>query len=321
MVAIGCGQRERVPAYVFPLAPSGPFTSAAPANLRQLGGTFIAADKTAFAVQVTWDEVQGAGTYRVEVGDSPGGNNLFNREFGATSRVVSFNLPYLGTAFVRVRARAGTTVGQSSAELSIPSADLRDFVEALFFGTGAMGINPGTTCPGPTGDLMRGLPRGTTVQVVFGSGTGADQSATVRRMVTQFADATGVSVAFQNSSELAPAAAINRLVVATVPDNQVESSCGNFSLDSCFTHLTHSPLQVRQLIKASLVGHRLGFFTGWGMGLCGVGIPGWSVMSGFIDLPSEFTDADTTALRAVYGAGLGQGSPRSAFVAAGLIRP
>ncbi len=308
---------------MFPLLPTGPFTGTPPSNLRQMGGYFIAPDKTAFAVSVTWDEVQGAFTYVVEAGDTPGGNNLLVTEFAATGRVALVKLPFLGAAFVRVRAKAGASVGQQSAELTIPSADFRDFVEGLFFGTGAMaGTEPLTTCPAPTGGVMRGWPRGPTVQVLFGSGLGGGQLATVQRMVTQFAEASGVSVAVQNSPELAPAAATNRMVVATVPDDQVERACGNNpSLDFCFTNLSFAPFQVRLLIKASLTGHRLGVFNGWAYGLCGVGIPGWSVMSGFVDLPSEFTEADTRALRTIYGAGLGQGSPRSAFVAAGFIRP
>jgi hypothetical protein len=323
VVAVGCGQRERVPPYVFPLLPTGPFTGEAPANLRQDGGYFLAADKTAWAVQVSWDAVQGAGSYRIEVGDSPGGNNVYAAEFGARFRQIIYKLPFLGNTFVRVRARSGATEGQPSAELMIPSADLRDFIEAMFFGTGAMGLNTGTTCPGPTGDVMRGWPRGQTVQVVFGSGLAGSQLATVQRMVTQFADVSGVSISVQNSSELTPPPLVNRVVVASAPDDEFARACPFIEApEVCFTNLSFSPFFVmRMLFRGSLTGHRLGMFLGWTFGLCGVGIPGWSVMSGFGDLPSEFTEADLRALSAVYGAGFGQGTPRSAFVAAGLIRP
>jgi hypothetical protein len=318
--ASACDRRGLIPPYAFPLAPTGPFAGTAPANPRATSGYFVAADKSSFAVQITWDAVPGAFTYVVEVGDAPGARNLSVTEIAGTSRSFVVRLPLLGTAYVRVKAKAQTEVGPSSAEISFPVADFRDFVEVLFFGTGALGFETGT-CPGPTGGIMRGWPRGQQIRVLFGSGVSSDQKLVVQRMVERFRDAaSGISVVIQDSPLQDPPAGVNQLVVAAVADDQVEHSCGGAAVDTCFTSLNFAPFQIRYLMKSSVTGHRLGFFTGWAFGLCGVGAPGWSVMSGFQDLPAEFTSPDFQAISAVYGAGLGQGSPRSAFVGAGLIR-
>ncbi len=90
--------------------------------------------------------MSGVEAYAFEVGSTPGGADL--GRFEGTSPIVrASNLPLKGTSYARVRARRGTEVSGASQEVAIVTLDLRDVIDAAFFGNGPLVPRGTARCP------------------------------------------------------------------------------------------------------------------------------------------------------------------------------
>ena len=77
----------------------------------------------------------GASAYTVEVGSLSGGSDVAKFDVGAATSFNWTGVP-VGTFYVRVVPRQGTTSGTASKEVVVGSIDARQMIDALIFGSG-----------------------------------------------------------------------------------------------------------------------------------------------------------------------------------------
>lgn len=124
--AVACGSSGS------PASPSSSTTSSAPTNfaitLQQV--TF-----TANLITVSWS---GSGTtYRVLAGAAPGGSEALSVDVTGTS--YTWTAPRTANIYyIRVAATSGGQLGTASQELPVFTIDMRNVIDALFFGYGPM---------------------------------------------------------------------------------------------------------------------------------------------------------------------------------------
>ena len=112
----------------------------------------------------------------VEFGSSPGLANLGSFEVSTTSFDFG-NLPP-GEVYSRVRTRIDAVVSDPSNEASVHYFDFRDYIEAIFLGTGPLTPTNGDHGCSATG-WVRGFGSGSTVAVIASDSMSPSQMAAV----------------------------------------------------------------------------------------------------------------------------------------------
>ena len=322
--------------------PSGPGTAslppAAPAGLSAL----IAPALGVNAVTLSWSAVAGVDGYTVELGKSSGTSEVSTTQVpGSATSVTLGGLQSGGTYFARAKARNQAGTSAASNEVRIESVDLRDVIDALYFGSGPLIPRDGlTACISPSRSWIT-YPSGVTVRLIMSSST---VSAAVQQLVQRAADdwvttTNGTnSVIVQLTGEADPRPGSNEITVATHPD-PISQGCGFERGCTILTIRSSLLVSARAILGPSIaaataayshdaVGHG-------GLGMCHIdgGLIGGArntLMGGGpnvfscsstsdICIATSLSPLDAAAARAVYGSGLPRGAPRSAFLAAGLV--
>jgi len=102
------------PTVTMTIAPAGPPPCTAPPAPPT--GVAAAADGT--TLTVSWNRSDGATSYVLEAGTSPGASNLFNGDVGDVSSLTAPGVP-AGTLYIRVRARNGCGTSAVSTGVSV----------------------------------------------------------------------------------------------------------------------------------------------------------------------------------------------------------
>jgi hypothetical protein len=213
----------------------------------------------------------------------------------------------------------------------------RDYIEALFLGTGRLTASDGNHGCSTTG-VMRGFPRGTLVSVLVSQTVSAAQLAAIVRVADQVREATGgalrTSVTRVDDPDPRPRPGE---VTSTARTDAASQGCA--SDNGCTIHVFASPgvLQSSRAVQPpdqtaaafahDVIGHGV-------LGLCHpdgtlIGGPSTSLMSAGPDVFSggprgiadHLTTLDLLATRTVYESGLGAGARRADFLRAGVINP
>jgi hypothetical protein len=212
------------------------------------------------------------------------------------------------------------------------SAQLADFIDALFLGSGPLIPRDGITeCPLP--GVWSGYSRGSTLRVRLSSRVPASVAEGLREAVRPVSDATAGSLAVtvETTSEADPEPGANEV---TVTEQALPRAAGCGSNAGCVEYrfagrgllmgarVVAPPGRSLGAYVHDVVGHAI-------LGLCVVdarriGGAENSLMSGGHgvgagDGAPTLTGLDLEAIRAVFGSSLAPGASRSAFLAARLV--
>ena len=214
---------------------------------------------------------------------------------------------------------------------------MRDYVEALFLGTGPLTPTDGTIgCPRSFGRWL-GFPANTSVQLIVSASVPQFGAAALSVGANQVPEASvgSLSVMVGATADLDPRPAPNQ-VTATMHANPISLGCG---FPQGCTQFTFGAADLSQIVSARAIlvtGQTAAAYVhdaiGHGvMGLCHVdgnriGGARLSLMSFgpgvFSDqLPQQFSSFDLIATKAVFRSGLRPGATRDDFLRVGLVNP
>ena len=204
-----------------PPAPDPPEPPPTPNGL----GIEFAPSVSSSEIRLTWNAVPEA-TYVVELGDAPGSENLGNFDVNNPSFVFG-DLPP-GRVFARVRARNGDVVSPPSVEVSEWFFDMKDYVEAVFLGTGRLTPTDGNHGCSATG-WVRGFARGTTVPLSVSTTVSSAKAATIQGVANQVSQATAgaLQVIFDETTDPNPIPGEDEATSTTHPSPASEGCGGN----------------------------------------------------------------------------------------------
>lgn len=336
VVAMSCGcdggsPTAPPPPTTDPGAPPAPIGLTAELTVAVAGNT----------VTFSWIGGATATSFLVEIGRQPGSGDTAVIEVDRPT--LTWEVPDRGINvdyFVRVRGQNDLGVGPRSSEVGFLSLDLRDYIEALFLGTGVLTPTDGNHGCSATG-FLRGFSAGTTVRVIVSSTVSADKRDAIGRAVSQVAEATAGAIVATLEPTTDPDPIPGRdQVTSTTHPNPASQGCA--SDNGCTIHVFINPLlpgvyfssravqpanQTSVAYAHDAVGHGV-------LGLCHpdgnlIGGAPMSMMSagpgvvsgGPNGIADRLTALDVLASRIVYNAGLRAGARRGAFVGAGLIKP
>jgi len=286
--------------------------------------------------------VSSAAGYLVEVGTATGGSDFASVQVPSSPSSHTVGGLLVGRSyFARVRARNQAGTSAVSNEVRIESVDLRNVIDALYFGGGPLVPRDGLRfCVSASGRWIT-YPAGATVRVIISASTvsAAAQQAVQRAADQWIATTLGTnSVIVQLTGDPDPRPGHNEVTIATHPD-PVSQGC---SFDRGCTILTIRAsvlTAARSLIGPPNANNTAAFphdAVGHGaLGMCHIdaGLIGGArntLMGGGPNVfscpsPSDtciadaLTPLDAAAATAVYASGLPRGAERSLFLAAGLV--
>lgn len=294
---------------------------------------------------LSWSGFPEASDYVIEVGSASGAADVGQIvTSGAQVAHVLEGLPAGRTFFVRVRGRGASGLSLPSNEVRVLALDLRDVIEALYLGSGALTPRDGSSnCVAR--ERWVAFPRGASVRVRISATTVSEAAQrAVQQAVAQWVAAVGadVTAVVELTGDADPQPEENEITVATHPDPPSQGC--TFERGCTIVHVRGGLIfSARAILGPSIaranavaayphdaVGHG-------GLGTChidGVLMGGarQSLMGGGPDVfsctrPSDtciatnLTALDSEAARAVYQSGLARGADRAALARAGLIRP
>jgi hypothetical protein len=202
--------------------------------------------------------------------------------------------------------------------------DFRDFIEALFIGTGPYGRDSDRGCSG----RMNGWRDGTNVRILVDDSVPDDArqhaeslSSFVREMSNGAIGASVQRIAVYRAPER------GEIQVTTPPRRSCASGAAGCTIYDRFEDPYTVAASVVVVPPSNPMQHELGHAL---FGLCHFRFPTGDDLSSNVNNMSIMgsgtsfgrpSEADVLALRAVYAAGLRPGAGRGAFVVAGLVRP
>ena len=275
------------------------------------------------------------GSYVVELGTSSGRDDLGRFEVSQPSFEYG-DLPPV-RVYARVRTKTGNMLSDPSNEDSTHYFDFRDYIEALFLGTGPLSPTDGNHGCSAT-SVVRGAPAGTTVDVIASATTlSSSELSAVRATAAQTSYATTgtLGARYSETQDPDPVPTRNQMTVTIYPNASSQGCPSNAGcalhhwLNSASSGLYFSS---RVLLSdghpARATSHEIGHGV---IGLChvdGTRIGGarFSLMSAGPgvysgDIAPRLSDYDLAASRAVYQAGIKPGDRRDRLQALGLIKP
>lgn len=289
------------------------------------------------SISLTWPEVSGADRYIIEAGSSSGASDLGNMAVPPGNGTFTNVTPRDGIYF-RVKAGNAAGFGPASEEARIDLPDMRDIIEALFFGSGRYS-DPLNTPRNPAA-RMRGYTAGPlTVRVPHE--IGGAQFDLITRTVNELNAATNLSLGIERVSltpsqvdQLSPRGVT--IVIASLCNRDCAISVPIPAYDRT----------VIGIATASQTGdvwaHELGHAIGLQHVSIDVRLPSLSqvsvfnphepVMGGILVTTNDgasyspnssggFVPMELEAIRRVYASGLRAGSSIADFIARDLIKP
>ena len=236
----------------------------------------------------------------------------------------------ISATFENVRGSSQIDVAPSGSLTTF----MRDYIEALFLGTGPLTPTDGVRgCPQSFGRWL-GFPAGTTVQLLISSSVPPPSASALTDAAATVPGATGgaLSVNVGSTSEANPLPTLNQ-VTATMHPDPLSTGCGFAQGCTRFTFVPGMPLilSARAILATNqftpayvhdAIGHGV-------LGLCHVdgnliGGARLSLMSfgpGVFSnqLPARLSDFDLLAAQTVFNSGLAPGATRDDFLRMGLV--
>lgn len=299
------------------------------------------------AVTFTWNAVPGATSYVLEIGTSAGATNfaVITLEGGATVHRAT-DMP-VGFSYARVRSKNAATTSPSGPDLRLVVPDLRDVIEALFFGTGPNGYaSPGQNPPPSSStQVFTSWAPGSNIPTRVG-GLNDQEYRHVEQALQQIEEATlgsvRATIVERSSEPFAPNAFGARGELRIVVTTDMQTYCGDPSYAGCgvggFSHpaggfINNSTVAIRPGQEGHAFIHEMGHAvlrlkhiqwapwatleqTSW------PGLPRPTMFPTAQPGPAILTPTEMDAIKMVYASGVGRSGfvSRSAFYGAGLIR-
>ena len=273
---------------------------------------------------LSWMHPGGASGYVVEVGFEPGRSDEVIVVERPTIPAFRWANPPPRPIFVRVKATNMAGVGPLSPEIKVVLFDLRDYIEAIYLGSGPL-VPPDWQAACPSADRRwSGFRAGSTVVIKFGSSVPDDDVYWLENATEGLHELTNghITISFAKTADPFPVPLRNEITVAKHPH---PSELGCSSDLGCVMPTFAEPgvlTSARAILGPSgssareVIGHGA-------LGMCRlerdlIGGP-LSIMTNAG--PTDPTAYDVQAIRAVYGSGLSPGATRTDFARVGLVRP
>ena len=180
-----------------------------------------------------WSRPDQSSTYVIEIGNAPGTTSRTIETGNNGDFSIVANLP-AGEQFARVRAQSSSGLSEPSNEVRFFVVDFRDFVEAVFLGTGPSRTMLTSGCgdkfPGPQcQDFLLSYPQGTTVRALAWSGLAAPNLDATRATLQQISQATegALNTTFELTDQSRPSPGTNQITFGL---KTADSQCGDLRL-------------------------------------------------------------------------------------------
>ncbi len=289
------------------------------------------------AVDLKW--AFGAGSvvgpaFLVEVGTSPGLSDVAVIDTGSSAPSHHWQPAPVGKFYIRVKARNEAGTGPPSEDVMVRSLDPRDFIEAIFLGTGPLRDQP-PFCSG----TMTGWPAGSDIRVLVSTSVPSSLAEVVTKTVAQIPEATHGSVrgTVEMVNDPDPRPRDGEITFAALDAASLARFCGDGSSGCAATTRRGYEIQSARIgVLSSLdresrdtVAHEFGHAV---LGLCHMygpvgflaGVRPPPIMAGGtgeINNNDSWDPSTVRATAAAYGAGLTPGAGWPDFFAAGLVNP
>ena len=269
-------------------------------------------------------------SFVVEVGTMSGTSDVAVIDTGSAATSYRWSPAPLGRFYIRVKARNEAGDGPPSQDVVVRSLDPRDFIEAIFLGSGPLRGEP-PYCSG----VMTGWPAGSEIRVLVSTSVPAVHRDVAMKTVAQFLEATHGSVRGTVAivDDPNPLPRKGEITIAALDGPAMQAFCGRAAGCALTTLRGHEIRSARIAFLAFLssaernvVAHELGHAV---LGLCHMSVNGTSdlqppaIMGNTSVKPNKQDDSwdpsTVKASAAVYGAGLTPGAGWAEFFAAGLV--
>jgi hypothetical protein len=270
----------------------------------------------------TWTPVAQATSYQLEIGSVPAAADVLTQETLGTT--LSVPIPVDGMLFARVKAKNSVGTSEPSNEVTLAVISFKDYVEALFLGSGPLADTANHGCSAGPGRLAA-WPPGSRVTVTLGASLNERQKASTTSAAQQASEATfgQVIATVRESASSVPSPGPSEIVA-----HQEDVPCGIAAAAGCASPSFSQPgvfssASIRATPSANPMAHELGHVL---YGFCHLRLgPGpqllWTSVMGSGNNTGLLSERDLAAVKAVFSAGLRGGATRSEFVAAGLVKP
>jgi hypothetical protein len=327
-LSLSCGGGDLIPAGPTPTAPPAvaPGLPLAPSGLTASSALSVKGNE----VTVVWNASIGAASYVVEAGSGPRTADVMVADAQSTSFIWHDAPP--GRYYLRVLAKNQAGTSAPSTELTIVVIDLRDYIEAIFLGSGPLVPTDGNIgCP--VANRWSTFRFGSVVRVRVSTTVSVDKLDAIQRAAEQVADATNgaISVSVELTADPTPIPAANEVTSTTHATPSAlgcptDSGCSMPRLSSGFLstgRAVQPPNQTPAAYAHDVIGHDV-------MGMCHIDgnliggaqlslmSAGPGVSSGQIAI--RLSNYDMAAAKPVYGSGLASGATRADFARLGLVR-
>ena len=307
LLAIRCGGSS----------PSAPSTSTIPASFRSASQQVNFTNNT---ITFTW--TASTGSYRLSIGSASGLSDMLSTTVSDTT--YTWTAPRTATVYyARVANASGDTT--PAQEIPVFTLDLRDAIDALFFGAGPLSDAP-TVNPGDPAATV--FPDGVPVTVLVTAAAAPTQLSAIQAFVTDYQSAYGTATPM---SVTMTATDYQSVTLDSLPENtiivRVWGGCPGVSTVACSsTGTNRSVVSVVNASPLASVGTAHEF--GHALGLRHIVATSaarteyaFLMNPTLIAFSARLTQVEKNALAAARAAGLRSGWTRNQALAAGIVRP
>jgi hypothetical protein len=304
-------------------SPTGPSTSgglSAPSNFRIV---LQRVNFTSNEIQLSWSG--STSTYHLTAGTTSGGSDKLSVDVSGQN--------YTWTApreeaiyYVKVAAVSGGTTGPASIELPVFTMDLRNAIDALYFGAGPMADTPSNAQSNPFAAIW---PDGTVLRIQVSAEAGEANRAAAQAFADDYANVTGGAVRatseivaddFHTTSPFAlPAFTIGVRVLQVCPQTNV-LACANYGPAPVGPNASF--VNMNGPGGTAAVAHELGHSYGMSHVRVNSSVrPELNFLMNPVLLSSALTDPEKNAIAAARSGGLRPGMRRNDALMLGLVLP
>ena len=305
------------------------------------------------SVSMDWNAVSGAERYIIEAGSESGASDLGTVQVNAPATTATLSgIPPSDAIHLSIKSANSAGVSARGPERRIELPDMRDIIEALFFGSGRFAFDGRIVVPRTPAARMRGWAPGSRVSVRVPHAVGGDQLNAIVQTVNDFNAALAGAITFFVEQATLTAAQYEQLrpagitiIVGDSTCRRADGSSADCSLSTPAPVFSTSQIRMGTLTELrSVWAHELGHSLGLSHLLLRVAITspltytnlfvehkpamGSIIVANAEDTegysPTEvrlFSGLELEAIRRVYASGLRPGSTLAEFISRNLIKP
>ncbi len=280
-------------------------------------------------VALSWSG--GASTYKVFAGSTAGASDLLSADVTGTS--YTWTAPRTaGVFYVRVAATSGGQTGTASTELPVYTIDLRNVIDALYFGYGPMSDANGRA-PASTVAVW---PDGATIQTLVTAQTGAASLTAAQTFVADYLAASSnfISVPISTTATTYTGVALQDIPENTVVVRVDNSVCPQPGVIACAYYgpkpygLGRSTVNLNAAPTGNTpdswkaIAHEIGHAFGLHhLVMNSSGRAEFQFLMNPALVASQLSAVEKTAIAAARAGGIRAGTTRSEAVSLGLVLP